>query len=119
MRGWRRLGIVFSVFWFIAFGLWMRQHEIDSMRETFRDHCHTVYEMRRRYIDPSYETKDMIDSQERECYYQAEKSALSLAPQMAAALLWGSLSLPLVWLGVGRRCHRTVGRGGLSAAGVM
>jgi hypothetical protein len=33
MRGWRRLGIVLSVFWFVGFGFWLRQADFDSARK--------------------------------------------------------------------------------------
>jgi hypothetical protein len=29
MKGWRRLGVVLSVLWFIGFGWWLRQADLD------------------------------------------------------------------------------------------
>jgi broad specificity phosphatase PhoE len=29
MRGWRRIGVVLSVFWFVGFGLWLRHADVD------------------------------------------------------------------------------------------
>jgi hypothetical protein len=64
MKGWRRLGAVLSILWFVVFGGWLWISSANNINESFvrqLEHCFNISKMGReplRYADPQYDQKN-------------------------------------------------------------
>src|SRR5947209_919680 len=74
MRGWRRIGVVLSVLWFVGFGGWLWTNEMGGHSEFYKfqlQNCYTIERMKReplRLDDPQYDQKTAkIDSEHEAC----------------------------------------------------
>jgi hypothetical protein len=82
MRGWRRVGIVLSVFWFVGFGWWLRQAELDDARY-FAGYS----------ICDADIIKDKLD-----CLNRAGETYIALYPPLWGTILVDALSIGALWL---------------------
>src|SRR5262249_12282340 len=98
MRGWRRLGIVLSVFWFVGFGWWLRQADFDSARNVAGyEQCAIIYNMQRDAPD----FRDRMDQVIREyydCEHRAGERFVSAATPWWGIIVMDALSIGALWL---------------------
>jgi hypothetical protein len=104
MRGWRRIGIVLSVFWFVWFFFWLRQNTIEeAWTKSGISYCSRSAEIRREgvgsFLDPQYQKKvEAIDREEKECRDKAVAHFTSVvAPDWLVAVS-DAISLAFLWL---------------------
>jgi hypothetical protein len=75
MRGWRRLGIVFSVIWFVGFGFWVRQYDSDEKWQmSGHQHCYRLYEIRRQGLSTLQQATRNLYTGDRLAQYEKEDS---------------------------------------------
>ena len=106
MLGWRRLGVVLSVFWFVGFGFWLGQEDHDSAWTASGYRTCSVVAGARREIwidfdrtDPQVnENLEKIDRWQRQCEDIASAEYLRKATPMWGILAADALSLALLWL---------------------
>jgi hypothetical protein len=83
MKGWRRLGVVLSVLWFVGFGVWLRQADFDYAARV------AGYEVCRLY-DATEQYNDCLD--------RASARFLSTATPWWAIIVIDALSVGALWL---------------------
>jgi hypothetical protein len=106
MHGWRRLGIVLSVLWFVGFWLWLRQADHDSAWTASGYRTCSVSAGARREVwidfDPTdpqvIETLEKINRWQRQCEDIASADYFRKATPMWSILAADALSLALLWL---------------------
>jgi hypothetical protein len=98
MRGWRRIGIVLSVFWFIGFGWWLRQDTYDSAwKISGYDRCGAIADMKRA---PLWNNDDLarVNREEHECEEKAKARFLRDVTPLWGVIVADALSLGALWL---------------------
>jgi hypothetical protein len=106
MRGWRRLGVALSVFWFVGFWVWLRQADHDSAwTVSGYGTCSVIAEARREVwidfdrTDPQVnENLEKINRWQRQCEDIASADYFRKATPMWSILAADALSLALLWL---------------------
>ena len=109
MRGWRRLGVVLSVIWFIGFGAWMWITSTDNLGKDYQSSlgfCYSIGSMERepiRWDDPQAQQRlAVIESQEKACRQRASEGFHQgwehLKSQSWLIVLVDVVSIVLFWL---------------------
>jgi hypothetical protein len=110
MKGWRRLGAVLSVLWFVGFGGWLWIGSTNNISESYGQQLHSCYQlsdMKReplRYADPQYDQKNAkIESEQKVCEQRASASWDSQVNDLYSNGWWVLLlidlaSVALTWL---------------------
>jgi hypothetical protein len=114
MRGWRWLGVVLSVFWFVGFGLWLRQADYDSaLKVAGFENCSIVYDMQvKRYAPESSDHRQVV-REFSECLNRA--GARFVAPPWWKIIVTDALSGWRALVADGdSRCGWTAGSGWVS-----
>src|SRR5262245_9785891 len=96
-RGWRRIGIVLSVIWFIGFGGYLWVSEVNRIRDYFRldlDQCNFALNARTDALRPitKHEERQQLEAENSASYKQCNERASRFHLQEHSDL-WSGLPL--------------------------
>jgi hypothetical protein len=103
MRGWRRLGIVLSVFWFAGFGWFLLNERLDDFNHDWKMNtyiCDSTYERKRYAPEFQYLSEEAANQVAKDFHNCLEREG---AKTNFRTPLWGivvidALSIGAVWL---------------------
>jgi hypothetical protein len=103
MRGWRRLGVVLSVLWFIGFGWWLRQADYDNaMKFAGYDMCSYAYERKRARefsdLEQALREDAQVNREFHDCLHRAGEDFVRLITPWWVIIVMDVLSIALMWL---------------------
>jgi hypothetical protein len=105
MKGWRRLGIVLSVLWFVGFGGWLWFSEVDRHSKSHMDqltNCFQIESLKRgaiRWDDPQRDEKIAeIATEHRACMDEAGEFFMRPRPYAWVLILIDAGVLAVFWL---------------------
>jgi hypothetical protein len=97
MKGWRRIGVVLSVLWFVGFGWWLRVADFDYAKKVAGyEQCSLAYDLERNAPDFGNHIHETIEKF-NDCNKQAGALFRSIATPWWAIIVMDAFSVGALW----------------------